>query len=122
MAKAGFPIYLYEPLPAQMRRLATPAQVMKLVSDAKKTQFRHVSRIEAKKQSYHRSEAALVNHFLQSDQSDDLFWEDIPLPSVGDPQEEIYCDQNPCLNTAQMLGNLWMSLTSMMDLTIKRSS
>ena len=88
LAKAGFPIYLYEPLPAQMRRLATPSQVMKLVSDAKKTQFGHVSRIEAKKQSYHRSEKALVNHFLQSDQSDDLFWQDIPLPSVADPQEE----------------------------------
>ena len=88
LAKAGFPIYLYEPLPAQMRRLATPSQVMKLVSDAKKTQFGHVSRIEAKKQSYHRSEKALINHFLQSDQSDDLFWQDIPLPSVADPQEE----------------------------------
>ena len=30
LAKAGFPIYLYEPLPAKMRRLSTPAHVMSL--------------------------------------------------------------------------------------------
>ena len=56
LAKAGFPIYLYEPLPARMRRLTTPTHVMKLTSEAKKTQFGQDSRIEAKKQSYHRSE------------------------------------------------------------------
>ena len=60
LAKAGFPIYLYEPLPARMRRLATPTHVMKLTSEAKKTQFGKDSRIEAKKQSYHRSEDALI--------------------------------------------------------------
>ena len=36
LAKAGFPIYLYEPLPARMRRLTTPTHVMKLTSEAKK--------------------------------------------------------------------------------------
>ena len=51
LAKAGFPIYLYEPLPARMRRLTTPTHVMKLTSEAKKTQFGTDSRIEAKKQS-----------------------------------------------------------------------
>ena len=85
LAKAGFPIYLYEPLPARMRRLATPTHVMKLTSEAKKTQFGKDSRIEAKKQSYHRSEDALIDHFLKNE---DPFWEDIPLPSVADPQEE----------------------------------
>ena len=85
LAKAGFPIYLYEPLPARMRRLATPTHVMKLTSEAKKTQFGKDSRIEAKKQSYHRSEAALIDHFLNCE---DPLWEDIPIPSVADPQEE----------------------------------
>ena len=85
LAKAGFPIYLYEPLPARMRRLATPTHVMKLTSEAKKTQYGTNSRIEAKKQSYHRSEDALIDHFLKSE---DPLWEDIPLPSVADPEEE----------------------------------
>ena len=85
LAKAGFPIYLYEPLPARMRRLTTPTHVMKLTSEAKKTQFGQDSRIEAKKQSYHRSEDALINHFLHWE---DPLWEDIPTPSVADPQEE----------------------------------
>ena len=30
LSKAGFPIYVYKPLPAKMRRLATPAHVMTL--------------------------------------------------------------------------------------------
>ena len=58
---------------------------MKLSSEAKKTQFGMNSRIEAKKQSYHRSEDALIEHFCQKE---DPLWEDIPLPSVADPQEE----------------------------------
>ena len=50
-----------------MRRLATPTHVMKLTSEAKKTQYGTDSRIEAKKQSYHRSEDALIDHFLKSE-------------------------------------------------------
>ena len=85
LAKAGFPIYLYEPLPARMRRLMTPSHVMKLTSEAKKTQFGTHSRIEARKQSHHRSQDALISHFLESNEH---LWEDIPLPSVADPEEE----------------------------------
>ena len=85
LAKAGFPIYLYEPLPARMRRLMTPSHVMKLTSEAKKTQFGKDSRIEARKQSHHRSQDALISHFLENDEH---LWEDIPLPSVADPEEE----------------------------------
>ena len=85
LAKAGFPIYLYEPLPARMRRLATPTHVMRLTSEAKTTQYGTGSRIEIKKKSYHRSEDALIEHFLKSE---DPLWEDIPLPSVADPEEE----------------------------------
>ena len=68
-----------------MRRLATPTHVMKLTSEAKKTQYGTDSRLEAKKQSYHRSEDALIDHFLKTE---DPLWEDIPLPSVADPEEE----------------------------------
>ena len=39
----------------------------------------------AKGQSYHRSEDALVEHLVKSE---DPLWEDIPLPSVAHPQEE----------------------------------
>ena len=39
----------------------------------------------AEKQSYHRSEDALIEHFVKTE---DPLWEDIPLPSVADPQEE----------------------------------
>ena len=85
LAKAGFPIYLYEPLPARMRRLATPTHVMKLTSDAQKTQCGTNSRLEARKQSHHRPEDALIDHFLKTD---DHLWEDLPLPSVADPEEE----------------------------------
>ena len=85
LAKAGFPIYLYEPLPARMRRLTTPTHVMKLTLEAKKTQYGTNSMLEARKQSHHRSEDALIDHFLKTD---DHLWEDIPLPIVADAEEE----------------------------------
>ena len=68
-----------------MRRITDPTHVMKLTSEAKRTQLGYNSRIEAKKQSYHRSTDALIEHFCRTD---DPLWEDIPLPSVADPQEE----------------------------------
>ena len=85
LAKAGFPIYLYEPLPARMRRLMTPSHVMQLTSEAKKTQFGEHSRVEARKQYHDRSHDALMSHFLEDDEE---LWEDIPLPSMADPDEE----------------------------------
>ena len=41
LAKAGFPIYLYEPLPARMRRLMTPSHVMQLMPEAQKNTVWH---------------------------------------------------------------------------------
>ena len=38
LAKAGFPIYLYEPLPAKMRRLTTPSHVMSLTPESERVQ------------------------------------------------------------------------------------
>ena len=38
LARCGFPIYLYEPLPAKMRRLTTPSHVMNLASEPERTQ------------------------------------------------------------------------------------
>ena len=85
LAKAGFPIYLYEPLPARMRRLMTPSHVMQLIPEAKKTQFGTQSRVESRKQYHHRSHDALLSYFLENDEH---LWEDIPLPSVADPEDE----------------------------------
>ena len=66
LAKAAFPIYLYEPLPARMRRLMTPSHVMNLTSEAKKTQFGEHSKVEARKQYHHRSQDALISHPLET--------------------------------------------------------
>ena len=38
LARAGFPIYLYEPLPAKMRRLTTPSHVMNLMPESGRAQ------------------------------------------------------------------------------------
>ena len=38
LAKAGFPIYLYEPLPARMRRLTTPSHVMSITPESERVQ------------------------------------------------------------------------------------
>ena len=85
LAKAGFPIYMYEPLPARMRRLTTPSHVMQLTSEAKKTQWGMHSKVESRKQYHRRSQDALLCHLLENDED---LWEDIPLPSVADPEEE----------------------------------
>ena len=68
-----------------MRRLMTPSHVMQLTSEAKKTQFGEHSRVEARKQYHHRSHDALMSHFLEDDKE---LWEEIPLPSMADPDEE----------------------------------
>ena len=38
LARAGFPIYLYEPLPARMRRLTTPSHVMTITPESERSQ------------------------------------------------------------------------------------
>ena len=78
LAKAGFPIYLYEPLPARMRRLMTPSHVMQLTS-VWRTEYR------SQEAYHHRSQDALISHSLENDEH---LWKDIPLPSVADPEEE----------------------------------
>ena len=118
LAKAGFQIYLYEPLPARLRRLMTPSHVMKLTSETKKTQFGKDSRIEARKQSHHVSQDALISHFLENDEH---LWKDIPLPSVADPEEENLLRPKPCWNIARMLKSSWMSSISMMASTTRPS-
>ena len=85
LATSGFPIYLYEPLPARMRRLMTPSHVMQLTSETQKTQFGDVSKAQACKQYHHRSENALISHSLENSEH---LWTNIPLPSVADPEEE----------------------------------
>ena len=85
LAQAGFPIYLFEPLPARMRRLMTPSHVMQIVHGAQQTQFSRESMEEARKRFKHRSHTALVSSPLENNEH---LWRDIPLPSVAGPSEE----------------------------------
>ena len=62
LANCGFPIYLYEPLPAKMRRLTTPSHVMNLTSKPERTQKHDGSRQAAREQFHHRSYEALLSH------------------------------------------------------------
>ena len=50
LAQKGFPIYLYEPLPAKIRRLTTPSHVMNLNSEPERTQDHNGSRKVAREQ------------------------------------------------------------------------
>ena len=81
-ARTGFSIYLYEPLPAKMRRLTTPSHVMSLTSEPQKTQD-HTGNLQVAREQYrHRSCEALISHFLANDEH---LCDDLPVPSVADP-------------------------------------
>ena len=81
LAKAGFPIYLYEPLPAKMGRLTTPSHVMSLTPESEHTQETLAS---GRADQSHRSHDALIGHFLENDEH---LWTDIPVPSIADPND-----------------------------------
>ena len=84
LARFGFPIYLYEPLPAKMRRLTTPSHVMNLSSEPEKTQDHDGSRQVAREQYHHRSYEALLSHYIDNTEH---LWDDLPVPSVADPTD-----------------------------------
>ena len=84
LARCGFPIYLYEPLPAKMRRLTTPSHVMNLASRPERTQDNDGSRQVAREQCRHRSDEALLSHDLANTEH---LWDDLPVPSVADPTD-----------------------------------
>ena len=68
LAKCGFPIYLYEPLPAKMRRLTTPSHVVNLSSEPERTQEHDGSRELARELYHHRSHVALLSHHLDNNE------------------------------------------------------
>ena len=81
LARAGFPIYLYEPLPAKMRRLTTPSHVMSLNSEPQKTQD-HTNSLQVGRDQYrHRSYEELISHYLANDEH---LWDHLPVPGVAD--------------------------------------
>ena len=84
LAKKGFPIYLYEPLPAKMRRLTTPSHVMNLNSEPERTQEHEGSRQLARELYQHRSHLALLGHHLDNNEH---LWDDLPVPSLADPTD-----------------------------------
>ena len=84
LARCGFPIYLYEPPPAKMRRLTAPSHVMNLKSEPEKTQDHDGSRQIAREQYCHRSYEALLSHYLANNEH---LWDDLPVPSVANPTD-----------------------------------
>ena len=84
LAKAGFPIYLYEPLPARMRRLTTPSHVMSLIPESERVQATLANGRADQPHYQHRSYAALVSHLMENDEN---LWTNIPVPSIADPND-----------------------------------
>ena len=84
LAKCGFPIYLYEPLPVKMRRLTAPSHVMNLNSEPERTQEHDGSWKLARELYHHRSHVALLSHHLDNNEH---LWDDLPVPSVADPTD-----------------------------------
>ena len=77
LAKAGFPIYRYEPLPARMRRLTTPSHVMSLTPESERIQHTLEHGKADEPHYYHRSSTAIADHLAKNDEH---LWENIPLP------------------------------------------
>ena len=96
----------------------TPSHVMQLIPEAKKTQFSVQSRSEARKQHHHRSQDALISHYLEDDEH---LRENVSLPSMADPEEENLLKPKTLLEHCKMLRSSWMSLTLTMALTIRPS-
>ena len=84
LAKEGFPIYLYKPLPAKMRRLATPSHVVSLTPASERIQ----TTLEHKKADasnyYSRSTTAVADRLATVEEK---IWDNIPLPSIADPTD-----------------------------------
>ena len=58
---------------------------MSLIPEAKKTQYNTDSAKVARQQFHHRSNEALISHFLPNDEH---LWSNLPVPSVADPTDE----------------------------------
>ena len=84
LAKAGFPIHLYKPPPAKMRRLTTPLHVMTLTPESKQVQETLANGRADQPHYHHRSYDALISHLLENDEH---FWTNIPVPGVADPND-----------------------------------
>ena len=84
LAKAGFPIYLCEPLLAKMRRLTTPSHVMSLTPESEQIQDTLATGRADQSRTQHRSYDALISHLLENDKH---LWTDIPVPSIADPND-----------------------------------
>ena len=107
LAKAGFPIYLYEPLPAKMRRLTTPSHVMSLAPECQRVQETLANGRAEQLQSRHRSHDALISHLLENDEH---LWTNIPVPSVADPNDANLLRPKTFLDCCQCAQESWMSM------------
>ena len=84
LARAGFPVYLYEPLPAKMRRLATPYHVMSLTPASERIQTTLEHKQAGASNYYHCSTNAVADQLAKVEEE---VWENIPLPSVAHPAD-----------------------------------
>ena len=83
LAKAGFPIYLYEPLPARMRRLTTPSHVMSLTPESNELK-KLWPMAERTSHTIITAHAALISHLVENDEH---LRTNIPVPSIADPSD-----------------------------------
>ena len=97
LAKAGFPIYLYEPLPARMRRLTTPSHVMSLTPESERQATLASGRAD-QPHYHHRSHAALVRRLMENDEH---LWTNIPVPSIADPNDSSLLKPKTLLDCCQ---------------------
>ena len=75
---------MYEPLPARMRRLTSPAHVVSLTPQAERIQRTLEHGKAEEPHGYHRSSAALADQLAKNDEH---LWTNIPLPSIADPND-----------------------------------
>ena len=114
LAKCGFPIYLYEPLPAKMRRLTTPSHVMNLNSETERTQEHDGNWKLARELYQHRSHLALLSHHLDNNEH---LWDDLPVPSVADPTDANLVKPKTLLDCCKDAQEFMMNMTWMMVMT-----
>ena len=84
LAKEGFPIYLYEPLLAKMRRLPTPSDVMSLTPASKRIETTLEHKRADASNYYARSTTAVADRLATNEEK---IWDNTPLPSVADPTD-----------------------------------
>ena len=110
LAKAGFPIYLYEPLPAKMRRY-----IMSVKPESGRINQALAPKRAAQSEARHRSHDALVIVILlkMTNICGTTFHCQVSQIQVM----RIFCDPKISWSVVGVPKSFWMSMTSMMGMT-----